>query len=94
MDNKEVMLGVPEEGIDEIELKNHRAMVELPENAVEVELVCKVFHEGELLNVSRTLKMSDLRNAFQKADDGYIDDEDTFSITDAGLAYLKELERS
>ena len=29
---------------------------------------------------------------FRKADEGYIDDDDTFVITDKGRAFLEELE--
>ena len=76
--------------IDEIELMNHRAMVELPENAVEVQLRIKVFHEGELITVGRTLSMDDIRTAFRKADEGYIDDDDEFVITEKGLQWLED----
>ena len=73
-----------------IELMNHRAMVELPESAVEVTLNAKVYHEGKLLKVGRTLDMNEIRTAFQKADDGYIDDEDMFVVTEKGKAWLDE----
>lgn len=87
---KEVMLGVPEEK-ETIELSEHRAMVCFPEDAVEVKVDCKVFHNGELINVSKVLSMADIRTAFKKADDGYIDDDDRFVLTDKGKAYLEEM---
>lgn len=87
---EEVMLGVPAEDQESIELMEHRAMIELPEDAVEAQIKVKVFHDGEIVDVVKTLKMSDLRTAFRKADDGYIDDEDTFVLTDKGMAYLEE----
>ena len=97
----EIMLGVPgggdaeheEDAVETIELINHRAMVELPESAVEVTLNAKIYHEGKLLKVSRTLDMNEVRTAFQKADDGYIDDEDTFVITEKGKAWLDEQQK-
>ena len=76
--------------MEEIELMEHRAMVTLPENSVSVEINCKVFHDGEIINVSKTLSMEDIRTAFQKADDGYIDDDDTFVLTEKGLKWLEE----
>jgi len=88
---KEIMLGVPEE--DLIELINHRAMVELPEDSVEVELCAKVYHDGELINVSKKLSINDLREAFRKADDGYIDDDDRFVLTEKGIQWLEEQEQ-
>lgn len=87
---KEVMLGVPEE----IELIEHRAMIELPEDSVEASIQCKVFHDGELVEVKKKLNMSDLRTAFKKADDGYIDDDDRFVLTDKGIEYLEGLSHS
>ena len=89
---KEVMLGVPEEDQNMISLQNHRAMVEMPEDAVEVILNAKVYHNGQLIDVSRKLTMDDIRTAFRKADDGYIDDEDQFVLTDKGRAWLDECE--
>ena len=86
---KEIMLGVPDE--DGVELLEHRAMVTLPEDAVEAEFNVKVFHEGELISVKKTMNMSELREAFKKADDGYIDDDDRFVLTDKGMAYLDEI---
>lgn len=94
MRDKEVMLGVPDEETQMIELMDHRAMVELPEDSVEAEIRCKVYHDGELVNITRKLQMSDLREAFRKADEGYIDDDDRFVLTDKGKAYLEEIDRS
>ncbi len=76
-----------------IELQEHRAMIHLPENAVEVTMEAKVFENGELQTVSKTYNMSQIREMFRKADDGYIDDDDRFTITEKGLEWLEEQER-
>lgn len=78
---------------NEIELKEHRAMIYLPENAVEATMIVKVFHDGELIEVQRVLGISDLRTAFQKADEGYIDDDDRFEITDKGREWLESFQK-
>ena len=75
----------------EVELQEHRAMIYIPENAVEVVLSVKVYHDGELINVSRTIGISEIREAFRKADDGYIDDDDRFVLTDKGKEYLERM---
>lgn len=80
-----------EESPGEVMLDRHRAMVELPENAVEVEMKCKVYHDGELISVSKVMDLSGLREAFRKADDGYIDEDDRFELTDKGRELLKEM---
>ena len=76
-----------------VELMNHRAMVELPENAVEITVKAKVYHGGKLISVGKTMDMEEIRTAFRKADDGYIDDEDTFVITEKGKAWLDEQQK-
>lgn len=78
---------------NEIELKEHRAMICLPENAVEATMIVKVFYAGKLIEVKKILEISDLRTAFQKADEGYIDDDDRFEITDKGLEWLESFHK-
>ena len=76
--------------MEEIELLNHRAMIEIPENTVALVLNAKVVHNGELIDVKREFSLAEIREMFRKADDGYIDDDDRFMITDKGLAWLEE----
>ena len=76
-----------------IELNEHRAIIGLPENTVELTITAKVFEGGELETVSMTYSMSQVRDMFEKADRGYIDDEDTFVLTDKGRAWFDEYER-
>ena len=75
-----------------IELTNHRAMIEIRENSVEVQII-KVYVDGEIKKVSATLDQKMIRESFRKADDGYFDEDDRFVITENGLRYLEELER-
>ena len=76
-----------------IELTNHRAMIEIPENSVEVKMNIKVYVDGEIKTVSATLDQEMIREVFRKADDGYVDENDRFMITEQGLKYMEELER-
>lgn len=88
---EEVMLGViPEDEGGEIELQDHRAIITLPEEAVEATINIKVFHDGDLIKVHKVMNMGEIRQAFKKADDGYIDDDDTFVLTEKGKAYCEE----
>lgn len=89
MKEKEVMLGVPEDD-NTIELTEHRAMVCFPEDAVEIEINAKVFHDSKLMEVRKVLSMQDIRESFKKADDGYIDDDDMFCITEKGMQWMEE----
>lgn len=76
-----------------IELTNHRAMIEIPENSVEVQMIIKVYVDGEIKKVSATLDQKMIRESFRKADDGYFDEDDRFVITESGLRFMEELER-
>ena len=91
-EDSEIMFGVMPEEESTVELTEHRAMICLPEDSVEVEINAKVFHEGKLISVTKKMTMSDLREAFRKADDGYIDDDDRFVLTEKGKAFFDELE--
>ena len=84
--DKEVMLGVPDD--EGIELWEHRAMIYIPKNAVEVTINATVYEDGELMKVSKKLSMEDIRESFRKADDGYIDENDLFHITEKGIEWL------
>ena len=94
MKEKEIMLGVPEDDMGTVELDEHRAMIYLPENAVEVKVSAKVYHEGEIIDASKKMTLEDIREAFRKADDGYVDDDDVFYLTDKGKALLEEYKNS
>lgn len=91
----EIMFGVPDGEENEINLMEHRAIIlGFPEHAVEVRIEAKVFENGEILNVSKTMNMDEIREAFRKADDGYVDEDDRFVLTDAGAEYLEKTNRS
>lgn len=70
-----------------IELTNERAILDIPENCVELTLVCKVYLDGKLQSVQRTLVMKEIQEAVRKAD-GYIDEDDRFYLTEKGEDWL------
>ena len=68
------------------------AVIELPSNAIEADLTIKIYQDGEIMKVNKTLKMSDIREAFRKAKEGDIDENDRFVLTEKGMETLKLLE--
>lgn len=76
-----------------IELEEHRAIMCLPANAVAVQVNVKVYEDGEIIDVGASYSLSEIREMFRKADEGYIDDDDTFVITEKGKAWLEERNR-
>lgn len=74
-----------------IELQNHRAMIELPENTVALTLTAKVYHEGELVTVGKEYSISEIRAMFDKADKNYVEDDDLYTLTEEGKMYIDEM---
>ena len=75
----------------EVELKEARAIIYLPENAVEATLSLKVYTNGDIVEVEKKLELSDLRRAFEDAEYNYIEDNDKFALTEEGMKYAEEL---
>ena len=79
--------------MNEIELASSYIVLSLPDATVEVTITAKVFHDGKLMEVSKTLGITEVRAAFKDAEDSYFPPDAEFVITDKGRAYLDELER-
>lgn len=78
----------------EIELMDDRAMFYVPHNALEATLTFKIYLNGEVQTVYRNLTQDELQEAVRKAAEGYIDEDDVFTLTDEGRAYAEQLSRS
>ena len=80
------------------ELDNQWAIVEIPENCVELTLQCKVVINGDLQHVMRTMDMKAIREAFEEykfaEECGYIPPNAVFSLTEEGKKYAEELMRN
>ena len=77
---------------NEIELNEKRAMIYLPENAVDITINCKVYEDGNIVEVSKQLRLSEIQAAFIDADQNYIEDDDVFVLTDSEKQRLARLE--
>ena len=82
-----------ENKVEEVELKEKRAMVYLPENSVDITITCKIYEDGKLITVEKCLRLSDIQAAFKDAEENYIGPDDKFQITEAGLEWLNEREK-
>ena len=71
-----------------VELVNQYAIVEIPENCVELTLQCTVYLDGKLQTVMRTMSMKEIKEAFgeyQVAEEcGYIPPDAKFVFTEKG----------
>lgn len=81
-----------------VELDNAWAIIEIPETCVELTLQCKVYLNGELQTVMRTMSMKDIKEAFEEyaaaEECGYIPPNAVFTLTEEGKRYAEELMRN
>lgn len=77
----------------EIELEQDRAIVYIPHNALDCKLVCKVYLDGEIQTVECMMDMDEVREAVRKAAEGYIDEDDVFTLTEKGRRLAEEISR-
>lgn len=77
-----------------IELEDEFIVLAIPKDTVEVTISAKVYHDGELLEVRRTMMPHEVREAFKEAETGYIPSDAVFSLTPLGEKYADELIRN
>lgn len=75
-----------------LELIERHAVVELPEEAVSITMQIDVYHEGQIETVHKAYDLNEIREMFNKADNGYFDDDDLWMLTDAGRKYEEQLD--
>ena len=76
-----------------VEVMEHRALIYLPENAVAVTMMCEIYDEEkkEIVKCSKTMSISEIRDAFTRADEGYVDDDDVYVLTEEGQKAYDQL---
>lgn len=77
---------------EEIEIMSSRAMIYLPDNAVDVEITATIYQDGKLINVVKKMSMKEIQDAIKDAEENYIGPDDKFVLTEKGLNWLEELE--
>ena len=83
---------------EEVTLNNDYAILEIPENCVELTLQCRVMLDGKLKTVARTMDMKEIRDALEEyklaEEFGYIPPDAVFALTEEGKKYAEELMRN
>ena len=74
-----------------IELENEFIVLAVPKNTVEVTISAKIYHNGELQDVHRTMDFQEVREACKEAEQGYIPSDAVFTLTPLGKKYVEEL---
>ena len=66
-------------------------VLRIPKNTVELRMLLQVYVDHTLVPVTKDMDMFEIREAFKKAEDGYIDEDDEFVLSDEAKAYLNSL---
>ena len=74
-----------------IELREEFMVLAVPTEAVEITINARIYHDGELTDVVKTMELSDIREAFQDAQRNYMPEDAVFSLTPLGEAALERL---
>ena len=65
-------------------------MLTIPANSVEISVRAKVWKDGMVMTVEKTMPFQEVRDAIKEAEENYIPSDAVFTLTDLGR---KELER-
>ena len=76
---------------DGIRLDEDFIVLTIPKNTVELRMLLQVYVDHTLIPVTKDMDMFEIREAFKKAEDGYIDEDDEFVLSDEAKAYLDRL---
>lgn len=68
----------------EIELEQEYAIVSIPQNTVELTIFAKVYLDGEIKTVTTKYGMSEVREAIEEAEQGYIPSDGKYVLTEKG----------
>jgi len=75
-----------------IDLEDEFIVLAIPSNTVEVDIVAKIWNDGVVMTVQRTLPFQEVRAAFEEAREGYTPSNAIFVLNkDFGKSKLERL---
>jgi len=77
---------------EQIELGEVNAIIQIPVNTIEFRVICRIYQDGQIVEVTKSLNMSETREALSNAEQYYCDPDDRYALTDKGRAMLEELQ--
>lgn len=73
--------------VETVELTEHGVILWIPEDTVELELLCKIIEDGKLVKVGKTLNNYELVEAHQE----WQDNCERYVLTEEGHEYVRQL---
>lgn len=74
-----------------IELKEGYMVLAVPTTAMEITITAKVWANGEVVEVQKTMPFEEIREAFKEADECYIPSNAIFTLSDIGRERLERM---
>ena len=74
-----------------VALENDYIVLEIPASTLEVKITAKVWHEGEVIEVTRTMSFEEVKEAFKEAEEGYMPSDAVFTLTEKGRMAAERL---
>lgn len=74
-----------------IGLNEEFIVLAIPSSTIEVEIKAKVWEDGKVLDVSKTMSIDEVRAAIKEAQDSYIPSDAIFTLTELGREELEIL---
>lgn len=68
-----------------IELESTKIMLQVPVNAVEINVECVVYEDGKTQKVTKNLGLSDIRSAMKDAEGNYVYPDEEYYLSDSYL---------
>ena len=74
-----------------INLEERYIVMSIPKDTVEVEITAKVWHNKEVLSVSKTMDFDEVRAMFEEAEHGYFPEDAIFTLTGLGKEMMEKM---
>lgn len=76
---------------ESIELQQEFIVLAIPATTTKVKIEAEIYHNGELIEVSKTMDFGEVRAAIKEAQECYMPSDTVFALTDLGRAELERL---
>ena len=76
-----------------VEFTTEYAVFEIPIHTLSIDMNLKVFDGEKIIECTRSYSMDDVRAAVSDAEENYIPEDATWTLTEKGREYLEELKR-
>ena len=74
-----------------VELDQEFIVLAIPASTLEIKITARIWNDGKVQTVERTMPNKEVRAAIREAEIGYVPSDTAFSLTEYGKSRLEEL---